>query len=66
MYGMGTAEIGYKGWPMEYVTIAWPDGMWHRTWRETKQQLILLPDLALLGYCLVSLHFRATSCARER
>ena len=26
-------------------------------WRETKQQLIWWPDLALLGCCLVSLHF---------
>ena len=31
--------------------------MLHRKWRETKQQLILLPDLALLGCCLVSLLF---------
>ena len=31
--------------------------MSHRKWRETKQQLILLPDLALLGCCLVDLQF---------
>ena len=31
--------------------------MSHRKWRETKQQLIGLPDLALLGCCLVSLPF---------
>ena len=36
---------------------AWPNGMSHRKWRETKQQLIRLPDLALLDCCLVSLHF---------
>ena len=31
--------------------------MSHRKWRETKQQLIWWPDLALLGCWLVSLHF---------
>ena len=31
--------------------------MSHRKWRETKQQLTWLLDLALLGCCLVSLHF---------
>ena len=36
---------------------AWPNGMSHRKWRETKQQLMWLPDLALLGYCLASLPF---------
>ena len=35
----------------------WLDGMSHRKWRETKQQLICWPELALLGCCLVSLHF---------
>ena len=30
--------------------------MLHRKWREIKQHLIRLPDLALLGCCLVSLH----------
>ena len=30
--------------------------MSHRKWREIKQQLIWWPDLALLGWCLVSLH----------
>ena len=30
--------------------------MSHRNWREIKQQLIRLPDLALLGCSLVSLH----------
>ena len=34
-----------------------PVRMLHRKWRETKQQLSLLPDLALLGCCLHSLHF---------
>ena len=33
------------------------DRISHRKWRETKQQLILLPDLALLGRCFVSLLF---------
>ena len=33
--------------------------MSHRKWRETKEQLIWWPDLALLGCCLVSLHFLA-------
>ena len=28
----------------------------HRKWREIKQQLIRLPDLALLGCSLLSLH----------
>ena len=32
--------------------------MSHRKWRVTKQQLILWPDLTLLGCCLVSLHFQ--------
>ena len=32
--------------------------MSHRKWREIKQQLIRWPDLALLGCCLVSLHFK--------
>ena len=32
--------------------------MSHRKWRETKQQLILWPDLALLGCSLVPLHFQ--------
>ena len=32
--------------------------MSHRKWRETKQQLICWPDLALLGCCSVSLHFQ--------
>ena len=32
--------------------------MSHRKWRETKQQLIRWPDLALLGCCLVSPHFQ--------
>ena len=32
--------------------------MLHRKWRETKQQLILWPYLALLGCRLVSLHFQ--------
>ena len=32
--------------------------MLHRKWREAKEQLILWPDLALLGCCLVSLHFQ--------
>ena len=32
--------------------------MSHRKWRETRQQLIWWPDLALLGCCLVSLHFQ--------
>ena len=36
---------------------AWPNGMSHRKWRETKQQLMWWPDLALLGWCLVYLHF---------
>ena len=31
--------------------------MSHRKWRETKQQLIWWPDVALLGCCLVSSHF---------
>ena len=31
--------------------------MSHRKWRETKQQLSWWPDLALLGCCLLSLHF---------
>ena len=30
--------------------------MSHRKWREIKQQLIRLPDLALLGCSLLSLH----------
>ena len=30
----------------------------NRKWRETKQQLILWSDLAVLGCCLVSLHFQ--------
>ena len=34
-----------------------PVRMSHRKWRETKQQLSWLPDLALLGCCLLSLHF---------
>ena len=34
-----------------------PDNMSHRKWRESKQQLIWFPALALLGCCLVSLHF---------
>ena len=33
-----------------------PDGMLQRKWKETKQQLIWWPDLALLGCCLVSLN----------
>ena len=32
--------------------------MSHRKWRETKQQLISWPDLALRGCSLVSLHFQ--------
>ena len=32
--------------------------MSRRKWRETKEQLIWWPDLALLGSCLVSLHFQ--------
>ena len=32
--------------------------MSHRKWGETKQQMIWWPDLALLGCCLVSLHFQ--------
>ena len=43
-------------WSLLYCT-AWPNGMSHRKWRETKQQLISLPYLALLGFCLVSLNF---------
>ena len=36
------------------TNTGWPD----RKWRETKQQLIWWPDLALLGCCcLVSIHF---------
>ena len=31
--------------------------MAHRKWRETKQQPSLLPGLAVLGCCLVSIHF---------
>ena len=31
--------------------------MSHRKWWQTKQQLSWLPDLALLGCCLLSLHF---------
>ena len=34
-----------------------PDRMSHRKWRESKQQLILKPALALFGCCLVDLHF---------
>ena len=34
-----------------------PVRMSHRKWRETEQQLSWLPDLALLGSCLLSLHF---------
>ena len=41
----------------EKASTVWPNGMSHKKWRETKQQLIWLPDLALLGCCLVSLHF---------
>ena len=33
------------------------DRMPHRKYRETKQHMIWRPDLALLGCCLVSLHF---------
>ena len=32
--------------------------MSHRKWRETKQQLILWPDLTPLGCSLVSIHFQ--------
>ena len=32
--------------------------MSHKKWRETKQQMIWWPDLALLGCCLVSLQFQ--------
>ena len=32
--------------------------MSYRKWRESKQQLIWWPDLALLGCCFVSLHFQ--------
>ena len=32
--------------------------MWHMKWRETKEQLICWPDLALLGCYFVSLHFQ--------
>ena len=37
--------------------LYWVSGQPHRKWRETKQQLIWLPDLALLGCSLLSLHF---------
>ena len=33
------------------------DWISHRKWRETREQLIRLPELALLGCCLVSLLF---------
>ena len=33
------------------------DWISHREWRETREQLIRLPELALLGCCLVSLLF---------
>ena len=38
-------------------SIGWLDRMSHRKWRETKQQLIWWPEVALLGCCLVSLNF---------
>ena len=37
--------------------------MSQREWRETKEQLIWWPDLALLGCCLVSLHFQCNILA---
>ena len=43
---------------LHFWSTAWLDGMSHRKRRETKQQLILWPDLALLGCCIVSLHFQ--------
>ena len=39
------------------ITTGPVDRMSHRKWRETKQQLFSLPDLALPGCCLVFLHF---------
>ena len=39
------------------VDTGWLVRMPHRKWRETRQQLITRPDLALLGCCLVSLNF---------
>ena len=39
------------------ISTGWLVRMSHRKWRETKQQLSWLPDLALLGCCLPSLRF---------
>ena len=40
------------------MNLPWSSPGCRGKWRETKQQLIWWPDLALLGYCLVSLHFQ--------
>ena len=43
VYGLGTFENTYRPRPVDRIS--------HRKWRETKEQLIWLPDLALLGCC---------------
>ena len=43
--------------PYSVMHTGWLERMSHRKWRETKQQLIWWPEVALLECCLVSLHF---------
>ena len=39
--------LSVPGLPYTIYLTAWPNGMSHRKWRETKQPLIWLPDMAL-------------------
>ena len=73
--GLGLNFLPGFSWSEHFFSYinGWLDMMSHRKRRENKQQLIWRPNLALLGYCLVSLPFlcdilssRPVECVRPR